>query len=118
MTTPKEIAQKYATAFLGGEKETARALLHDDYTFVGPMMQLNSADEAMGLLENFPFVASEENVTIVTEGNLVVKKFDWKVTAPFEALIPMTEWFDIQDGKIKSCQLFYDSALFPKEAMA
>lgn len=118
MTTSKEIVKKYATAFLNKDKETARALLHNDYTFIGPMMQLSSADEAMAMLENFPFVASEKNVTLLSEGDLVVKRFDWAVEAPFKAIIPMTEWIDIQDNKIKSCQLFYDTALFPKEALA
>lgn len=117
MNRPQDIAQQYAAAFMAKDLKTAKSLLHEDYRFKGPMAEANGQDETLAMIENFPFVSNEENVRILEQGDTAVKRFDWHVTSPFEAVIPMTEWITVKNGKLYSCELFYDTAKFPAEAM-
>ena len=93
---------------------SVRALLADDFKFEGPLMRANSADEFFQQLENFPFEAKTTTRSLIADGNQVVHVFDFNITAPVRADIPMCELFEIGDDKIAASRLFYDSAKFPK----
>ncbi len=56
-------------------------------------------------------------VKLFSRGSLV-HMFDWKVTAPFQATIPMVEVMEFEGDKVKRARLFFDSALFPAEIKA
>lgn len=97
--------------------KTYRSLLHSNYKFKGPMMELNDPDEAAAVMEACPFNYHNENVVYVNEGDKVVTIFDWVVTAPVKFSIYMAECLTVKDGKIIGSELFFDTAKFPPEAM-
>lgn len=117
MSQALEVVKRVSEAWEKKDTKTYRSLLHNDYKFQGPMMEMCSADEAEAFAQNCPFSCSSENATYVAEGNKVVKIFDWIVTSPVKFQLRMVEFSVVEDGKIRSVELFYDTAKFPKEAM-
>ena len=52
---------------------------------------------------------------MIVEGTNLVHIFDWKVTAPVQATIPMVEVMKFEGKKMKRARLVFDSAQFPAE---
>ena len=115
MSTRLDVAKQLTAAW--GQKDEAGflACVHEDYTFQGPMMKLGSAEEAVQCMKQCDFVATTENCEVIEEGHTLVHIFDWKVTAPFHASIPMIEVLEFEGKKVKRARLFFDTALFPAE---
>lgn len=112
-----ELVKRANKALESKDISTYRSLLHDRYSFRGPMMELTNPDEAAAVMEACPFTYHNENVQFVADGDKVVSVFDWLVTAPVKFSIHMAEYFTVKDGKILSSELFFDTAKFPPEAM-
>jgi len=112
-----ELIKKYNEGFANKDMQAVRALLNDDFTFNGPMMQFNSPDEMIAGLQNCPFEASHALKHIIEQDNHVVQIFDWVVTAPFEASIEMCEHLQIKDNTIIAGNLYFDTAKMPADAM-
>ena len=110
-----EVAKKMTKAWEQKDEAAFRACLHESYSFKGPMMELKSANEAVEFMNRCPFESTSENCEAIVEGNTLVHIFDWKVTAPFQATIPMVEVMEFEGDKVKRARLFFDSALFPAE---
>jgi ketosteroid isomerase-like protein len=104
-------------AFTVKDAQAFRALLHDQYTFRGAMMNMDSPDEAAGMLANCPFKASHQNAQFHEAGDTVVQTFDWVVTEPIQETIRMCSVITFRDGKIFHEELFYDTAKFPEGAL-
>mgnify|MGYP000223337931 CR=1 FL=1 len=51
---------------------------------------------------------------IVVDGKQVVIIFDWTVSNPFQGTFRMCEYFQVENGKILSAELYFDTANFPK----
>lgn len=115
MSTMLEVAKTMNKAWHDKDEAAFRRCLHEDYSFTGPMMTMNSVDEAVEFLKKCPFESTTENCEVVIEGNTLVHVFDWHVSAPFQAVIPMVEVLEFEGEKVKRARLFYDSALFPAE---
>lgn len=115
MSTLIDVAKRMTKAWQEKDESTFRGCLHDDYTFKGPMMEMRSANEALECLRRCTFEFTNEKCEVVVEGNTLVHIFDWKVTAPFLATIPMVEVMEFEGEKVKRARLFFDSALFPAE---
>jgi len=118
MTNTKDIIMKMDTAWNAKDEATMRSCLHEDYHFKGPMMEINGPDESIAMMQNFPFECSNENEELIIQDNKAVHIFDWVVTSPFQATIPMTEVLELEGGKVKNARLFFDTALFPAEVKA
>ena len=118
MSTLVDVAKKMTKAWEDKDEAAFRACLHDDYTFKGPMMEMNSANEAVEFMNRCSFECTSENCEVVVEGQTLVHIFDWKVTAPFQATIPMVEVMEFEGEKLRRARLFFDSALFPAEVKA
>lgn len=112
-----EIAKQLDTAWRSKDEATYRALLHKDYHFKGPMMEMKGAEEAVKFMKDCPFESSNKNCETVVQDNKLVHIFDWIVTAPFQATIPMVEIMEFEGGKLKKSRLFFDTAKFPAQAM-
>ena len=115
MSKLTHVAKEMTQAWERKDEEGFRACLHPDYSFKGPMMDMKSANEAVEFMKRCQFESTSENCEIVAEGNTVVHVFDWRVTAPFKANIPMVEVMEFEGEKVKRARLFFDSALFPAE---
>ncbi len=113
MNQALDIVKSYHKAFENKNWEKARSLLHDSFTFDGPMMQIGNADEFMSKMTECEFTAKHKEITSVTNGDQIVMIFDWIVEKPFQDTIRMCEHFKIQDGKILASNLFFDTAKFP-----
>ncbi|MDX1411586.1 MAG: nuclear transport factor 2 family protein [Nitrospirales bacterium] len=115
MSTLIDVAKQMTEAWGRKDETTFRACLHPDYSFKGPMMEMKSANEAVDFMKRCPFESTSENCEVVVEGNTLVHVFDWNVSAPFTATIPMVEVMEFEGKKVKRSRLFFDSALFPAE---
>lgn len=117
MSQKIETVKKLHRAYETKDVQTFRALLHDQYTFHGPMMEVNGADEAAQTFTNCPFQGSNENVRFYEAGDHVIHTFDWVVREPFQASIRMCSVITFKDGRVFAEELFYDSAQFPQEVL-
>ena len=115
MSTLIDVAKKMTKAWEQKDESAFRACLHDDYSFKGPMMEMKSANEAIEFMNRCPFEFTKENCEVIVEGKTLVHVFDWNVTAPFQATIPMVEVMEFEGDKVKKARLFFDSALCPAE---
>ncbi len=115
MSTLTDVAKRMTKAWEDRDEAAFRACLHDDYSFKGPMMEMKSANEAVEFMRRCAFEFTNTNCEVVVEGKTLVHVFDWNVTAPFQATIPMVEVMEFEGDKVKRARLFYDSALFPAE---
>lgn len=117
MTDLVEIAKKLDTAWRAKDEATYRALLHKDYYFKGPKMEMKGVDEAVEFMKNCPFESHNENCEVVVQENKLVHIFDWIGTAPFQVTIPMVEVMEFEGSKLKKARLFFDTAKFPAQAI-
>lgn len=117
MTDYTEIAKKLDAAWRTKDEATLQKLLHKDYHFKGPMMEMKGAKEAIEFMKNCPFESKNENCEVVVQDNKLVHIFDWNVTAPFQASIPMVEVLEFEGDKVRKARLFFDTAKMPSQAM-
>ena len=118
MSALMDVAKQMTKAWHDKDEVAFRRCLHKDYSFTGPMMTMNSADEAVDFMTKCPFESATENCEVYIQGQTLVHVFDWHVTAPFQATIPMVEVLEFEGEKVKRARLFFDSALFPAEVKA
>ncbi len=114
MSQVLDIVHEYYRAFEEKDFEKMRSLLADQYTFKGPMMQCNSADECIEQMKECSFEARHEVVRTITDGKQVVLIFDWTCSKPFQGTFRMCEYLQVENGRIFSAELFFDTAKFPK----
>jgi ketosteroid isomerase-like protein len=112
MTGNVDVVKKVFDACQKKDYEALRGLVHPDYTLKDPMMELHSADELIEMLKNCPG-GGAENVTFVSEGDKVVSLFDG--TMEGQPKMRMCSVVTIVDGKVKSEEMFYDTAKVPQE---
>ena len=116
MTTAIETVRKYYEAFDKHDFQGARALLHDKFRFTGPMMQTNSPEEFFEKMQGFNCEFKNRMLHLVESGNTVGALLDCSFTKPFSATIRMSEWFAVENGKILSSDVIYDTRQMPAAA--
>jgi ketosteroid isomerase-like protein len=112
MNENSEIVKKMFDACNKKDFETVRALVHDDYTLKDPMMELHSADEMIEMMKSMP-PGMAENITMIAEGDKVVSLFDGTMEA--QPKMRMCSVITMEGGKVKSEEMFYDTAKVPQE---
>lgn len=117
MSNHIDIVKRMNKACEAKDFETVKALLHPKYTLKDPMMEFKSPEEFLESMKSCPFTCRLENVSFVAEGNKVVQTLDAVMTAPLSFRFRMCDILTIEDGKIRSEEVFYDTAQIPKEAM-
>ena len=115
MSTMLDVAKKMTAAWEKKDEVAFRACLHENYTFKGPMMEMRSPTEAVEFMKRCAFESTSQNCEVIVEGTRLVHVFDWTVTVPFQATIPMVEVMEFEGNKVKRARLYFDSALFPAE---
>ena len=113
MSIARKIVSEYLETFVSKDENKMRTLLADRYVFSGPLMTLKGVNAAIEARKNFPFICKEINERIICSESTVVRKYDWFVTEPFKANIPMIEWYETQGQKIISCDLYFDTNKLP-----
>ncbi len=113
MSNVTEIVRAYCDAFAAKDLVALRGLLSDEFSFHGPMMATDGADNFIEQLQGFPFQPRYEASRMIVEGDNVAHMFDFVVSAPVEATVRMCECFEVKNGKIQSSRLYFDTAQFP-----
>lgn len=115
---PIEIVRSYYAAFDSHDMAKARALMHDRFRFVGPMMEAHSPQELFSKMKEFDCAFTNRMIHMVEDGPTVGALFDCTFSRPFQARIRMSEWFTVEGGKILSSTLVYDTRQMPGPASA
>lgn len=114
MSQVLDIVHEYYQAIEVKDFEKVRSLIDDQYTFKGPFMQFNGADECIEQMKECSFEAQHEVVRTITDGKQVVLIFDWTCSKPFQGTFRMCEYLQVENGRILSAELIFDTANFPK----
>lgn len=109
-----QVVSDYLTAFTSGDIEGARALVADDFSFEGPMLQADGKEAffagAAGLA---PIVRGYRMLRQWEEGDDVCSMYEFKVETPAGAgSVLMSEWNTVHDGQLTSGRLVFDTAAF------
>ena len=111
--TSIDVVQQYLDAFFGERIDhgTIRALISEGFTFEGPLMSADGADDYIEKLKGFGENAamSADIHTILADENTVVARYDFIVPA---GAVPASEWYTVEDQKITSIQLICDPRPF------
>lgn len=115
---PTEIVRSYYAAFDSHDMAKARALMHDQFRFSGPMMEASSPEDLFSKMKDFDCAFTNRMIHMVESGNIVGALFDCTFSKPFKATIRMSEWFTVEGGMIASSTLVYDTRQMPTPAPA
>jgi ketosteroid isomerase-like protein len=111
MPSPAEIVERYFDAWTSQDFDTARDLLHDDLSFIGP---LETFDHADGLIESLKMlsqvVTGAERRGVLSDGEQVAVVYDLH-TVPVP-VSRVAEWYKVRDGKIATAEAFFDARPF------
>lgn len=113
MSKQLDVVKSYLAAFDRHDLAAARALMHDDYQFEGPLMRASSADQLISQLKEFGCDFKNKVLHMAEVGNVVGVLFECTFTKPATATLRMSEWFTVEGGKLKSSRLIYDTRQMP-----
>lgn len=111
--TTLETVKAYYAAFERKDMKAVRELLAPDFKFKGPMMSCTGPEEFLSAMAAMPMEASFESSRLIAEGGRAANAYLFKMKSPAKAEIPMCDFFELKNGKIRSCELFFDARLFP-----
>lgn len=114
MTNSTDIVRRYIEAFDKRDMATARALLRDDFKFTGAIMTANGADQFFEMVAGMPDGTRTVTRRMLADGDSVVHEFFFELPGAAGVSVPMCEIFDVADGKIAACNLYFDTAKFPQ----
>src|SRR5713226_3486543 len=110
---PKDVALSYLKAFETKDVNKIKSLLHANGTFKGPMKTYHSADEFVAELRNFiPITKSVRIRRVFVDGNEVSVTYDYATIIPSIPVMSMSEWFKVEDGKIREQEIIYNPMPF------
>jgi ketosteroid isomerase-like protein len=110
-----DIAKQLFDACMSKDFEKVRSLLHPQYTLKDPMFELKGPDALIEMISNCPFDNKIENMQIIDGGDTVVSTFDCIAEKPVKSTMRMCDILKIEGGKVRSEEMFYDSAKIPQE---
>jgi ketosteroid isomerase-like protein len=103
-----EIATKCLEAWSSGDFATARTLLRDDVTFVGPLGSGGGVESYMNRLVDLSrHVTSAEPIKVLVDGDDACIIYD--LVTDSAGSVPTSDWYHVQDGKISSVRAYFDS---------
>lgn len=108
-----EIIRAYFDRFFSGKTRHSevRSLLTDDFTFRGPLMSADSADEYVAQLRSF----GDEMEMVAHVREMIGKDEVVAALVDFEGptgLIPYGQWFTLRGGRIARLEVVYDPRPF------
>lgn len=106
-----KLALTYMDIFFSGKNlERLRPLLSDEFSFVGPLYQYNSADDYIRSLQSDPPKEFKYEITGSFGGEASVCLF-FQFSKP-GVCTPMAQVFEMKDGKICELLLVFDTEAF------
>ncbi len=110
-----EIFEAYLQGVLSGDHETVSQYLADDFTFDGPMIKASNKKEFFSNLSpELMAIARGYNILQQFEkDDELCTLYEFNIETPVgKGAVYMTEWNKIQNGKIDSARLLFDTAQF------
>ena len=104
----RNVVGAYLDAFFKGQPDldVIRTLLHDDFSFSGPLMTATGADDFIAQLKRMGEMNMRAEIhRLLDDGEHVAALYDF--LGPTGKL-SFSEWFRVQDDKIVSSKLHYD----------
>ncbi len=116
MTTASQVFTDYLSAFTSGDMKTAQSLVADDFTFDGPMMQVEGKKAFFaGTTQLAPISRGFKMLRQFEDGDEVCSIYEFEVGSPATpGSVLMTEWCTVRDGQLASSKLVFDTAAFGK----
>jgi ketosteroid isomerase-like protein len=108
--TARELVERYHDAWARKDWESARALLHDDLAFTGPIDTFDNADDYLAALERLaPMTTGIDVKKVVAAADDVVVLFD--LLTPMGPA-PVAEWYRVRGDRIGAVQVYFDARPF------
>jgi ketosteroid isomerase-like protein len=102
------VATTCLEAWSSGDFATARSLLRDDVTFVGPLGTAGGVEAYMsGLVELAQNVTRAEPRKVLADGADVCIMYDLVTNSA--GAVPTSDWYHVEDGKIDSVHAYFDA---------
>jgi ketosteroid isomerase-like protein len=106
-----QVVEDFFEAWTSKDFERARALLHDDVSFEGPIDTFSDADSYMAALERLSgIVIGADMQKRFVDGDDVCLIYDLRTTPIPSART--AEWARVRDGKIASVSVVFDARPF------
>jgi len=115
MDRPLEIVNRLYAATSSRRLHDVRALVHEDVTFVGPMMQHTGSHEYMAATERFVgFHNGTKMLHQFEDGDDVCSLYELSVITPAGASLTLAvaDWIQVQHGKIAAQRVYFDPREF------
>jgi hypothetical protein len=109
----KEIAEKFEHAVGKKDYASARKLLADDLSFVGPIDTFHDADAYIAALQRLgALVERIEVLRVLGEGDEAAVFCELHMKAPAPPKSFVAEWYKTKGGKISSLRIVFDARPF------
>ncbi len=106
---PEAIAVSYLMAVERKDRAAARELLSDDGAFVGPLQSFTEADAFMKAADVFMHLTKKYEIKkVLSDGNDVCVFWDYTTIVPSIPIIPIAQWFKIENGRIRYLHLHFN----------
>jgi len=116
--TPMQVVQGFGAGMASGT-DSWKEFIADEITFDGPAAQVSGLDAFIELNVGFmSMVRGNRMKKAVEVDNYVITQVEIDVEMPTGKTITldMSEWYETEDGKIKSIKVYYDAEEFRKES--
>lgn len=108
-----DVIKRYFEKFFSGKARHSevRGLLTDDFSFRGPLMSADSADEYVRQLKSLgdEIELYADVRQLIGEGDVVAALVDFQSPA---GPITYAQWFTMREGKIAGLEVIYDPRPF------
>ena len=105
---PAKVASAYFDAWKVNDFDTMRSLVDDDITFVGPLAQLEGAQNYMEGIKGMSRITSEIVIRkTFVDGPDVLTWYELHTTVASAAAV--ANWLHIEEGKITSLRVAFDA---------
>lgn len=111
-----KIVKKLYDACMAKDFDTIKMLVHENYTLKDPLMQANGVDELIEMIKQCPSDGTIENLSFIAQNDKVVGVFDALQKNP-PSRMRMCSIVTLENKKIRSEEMFYDTAQIPKDML-
>lgn len=106
-----EVANRYFDTWQNKNGEGLGELLSEDFSFVGPIDQLDKAGMLEAVPKMGPILEKFHMRQQFEDGDNVCCIYDLDMVTPGGTMtIPMAEWLRVSNGKISQVRLFFDAS--------
>jgi ketosteroid isomerase-like protein len=111
MASAGDVAEQFFAAWTSADFERARALLHDDLSFEGPIDTFHDADAYLEALRGLgQIVTGAEVRRVFSDRDEACVLYDLRTAPVPESRV--AEWYRVRDGRIAAIRAYFDARPF------